>query len=233
MDQSPHVPQSPTHFGLSISWKLLAATAVVAAVMALIAIFGLTRIQTLNRKLTQTVDFLATNVKLCSLLKQDLITVTRAERNMMLARSEDGTRRFASVVDDVADDTHAHLVTRSLARARVSNEVHRARDGEEALAFLRREGEFADAPRPDVVLLDLQLPKLDGHEVLATIKQDHDLMRIPVVIMTTSDAERDREQAYELHANSYVVKPVDFERFRQLVEELSLYWGVWNEPPRE
>jgi CheY-like chemotaxis protein len=129
------------------------------------------------------------------------------------------------------DDTHAHLVVRSLSRARVANEVFRVKDGVEATAFLRQEREYADKPRPDVVLLDLQLPKMDGHEVLAVIKQDQDLKRIPVVVMTTSDTETDREQAYEHHANSYVVKPVDFEKFRKLVDDLSLYWGVWNEPP--
>jgi CheY-like chemotaxis protein len=129
------------------------------------------------------------------------------------------------------DDTHAHLAMRSLDKARVSNQVHRVCDGVEAMAFLRQEGEYADKPRPDVILLDLKLPKMDGHEVLAAIKQDDDLKLIPVVVMTTSDAETDREQAYEHHANSYVVKPVDFEKFRKLVDDLSLYWGVWNEPP--
>ncbi|MCO8121707.1 response regulator [Stieleria sp. TO1_6] len=129
------------------------------------------------------------------------------------------------------DDNHAHLVMRSLKKARVQNQVFRAADGAEALAFLRREGEHADKPHPDVILLDLKLPKISGHEVLASIKQDEQLRVIPVVVMTTSDAESDRAKAYEYHANSYVVKPVDFERFRQLVNDLCLYWGVWNEPP--
>jgi len=129
------------------------------------------------------------------------------------------------------DDTHAHLVKRSLDKSRVANEVFRAADGVEALAFLRQAGEHADKPRPDVVLLDLKLPKMNGHDVLAAIKQDADLKLIPVVIMTTSDAETDRERAYQHQANSYVVKPADFEKFRQLVDDVCLYWGVWNEPP--
>ncbi|TWT98355.1 response regulator [Stieleria varia] len=129
------------------------------------------------------------------------------------------------------DDNHAHLVMRSLQKARVQNRVFRVSDGAEALAFLRSEGDFADTPHPDVVLLDLNLPKLSGHEVLAIIKQDEHLKTIPVVVMTTSDAESDRVKAYEHHANSYVVKPLDFDRFRELVRDLCLYWGVWNEPP--
>ncbi|HUG19775.1 MAG TPA: response regulator [Planctomycetaceae bacterium] len=129
------------------------------------------------------------------------------------------------------DDTHAHLVMRSLKKARVTNRVFRVKDGLEAISFLHREEKHADSPRPDVVLLDLKLPKMDGHEVLAEIKRDPDLRLIPVVIMTTSDAESDRELAYEHHANSYVVKPADFDKLCKLVDDLSLYWSVWNESP--
>lgn len=128
------------------------------------------------------------------------------------------------------DDTHAHLVTRSLARSRIANKVYRVEDGAKALEFLRCQGEYVNQVRPDVVLLDLKLPKVDGHQVLSAIKTDSELKKIPVVVMTTSDAESDRAKAYEHHANSYVVKPVDFEKFRQLVNDLCLYWGVWNEP---
>lgn len=131
------------------------------------------------------------------------------------------------------DDIHAHLVTRSLERARVSNRVSRVVDGAEAIAFLRKEGQHAGESQPDVILLDLKLPKVSGHEVLCAIKQDDQLKQIPVVVMTTSDAESDRAQAYEHYVNSYVVKPVDFDKFRQLVDDLCLYWGVWNEPPNE
>lgn len=129
------------------------------------------------------------------------------------------------------DDNHAHLIVRSLEGARVRNLVERVADGEQALKYLRREAPFNDKKRPDVVLLDLKLPRLDGHEVLKAIKEDPDIAAIPVVIMTTSEAETDLAKAYEHHANSYLVKPIDFDKFRRLVDELSLYWGVWNAPP--
>ena len=129
------------------------------------------------------------------------------------------------------DDNHAHLIIRSLERARIRNRVERVADGDLALKFLRRQAPFTDKKRPDVILLDLKLPKIDGHEVLKNIKEDPQLASIPVVIMTTSDAETDLAKAYEYHANSYLVKPIDFDKFRQLVDELSLYWGVWNAPP--
>ncbi|WP_152051966.1 response regulator [Tautonia marina] len=138
--------------------------------------------------------------------------------------------KFLLVEDD---EDHAELVKRNLRRARVANSVTHVPDGVEALAFLRREGNYPDAERPDVVLLDLKLPKLDGLEVLTAIRADDELRDLPVVILTTSDAEADRERAYEHHVNSYLVKPVDFEKFRQMVNDLSLYWGVWNVlPPR-
>jgi CheY-like chemotaxis protein len=128
------------------------------------------------------------------------------------------------------DDDHATILIRTLRQNRISNTVDRVADGADALTYLRREGPYATKPRPDVVLLDLKLPGVDGHDVLATMKADPDLRAIPVVVLTTSDAEFDRTRAYDLHANSYLVKPVDFERFRQMANELSLYWGVWNEP---
>lgn len=136
--------------------------------------------------------------------------------------------RFLLVEDD---DDHAQLVIRSLARARVGNEVDHVADGESAVNYLKKRGEFADRPRPDVVLLDLKLPRLDGHEVLEKIKEDPNLHSIPVVVMTTSDAEVDRMRAYQHCANSYLVKPIDFDKFRQMVNDLSLYWGVWNTAP--
>lgn len=133
--------------------------------------------------------------------------------------------RFLLVEDD---DDHAEVVRRTLSRERLNNEIDHVRNGAEALALLRGEGGYREHPLPDIILLDLKMPVMDGHEVLAVLKKDARLRRIPVVIMTTSDAESDRERAYDLNANSYVVKPVDFERFRQLVRDLSLYWGVWH-----
>lgn len=128
------------------------------------------------------------------------------------------------------DDDHAEIVLRTLQRNRVGNTFDRVHDGADALAYVRRQGRFADAKRPDVVLLDLKLPKVNGHEVLAAIKEDPDLCSIPVVVLTTSSAETDRAKAYRHHANSYLVKPINFSRFRQMVSDLSLYWGVWNQP---
>ncbi len=130
------------------------------------------------------------------------------------------------------DDDHAEILLRTIKRNRVANLIHRVADGEAALAYLRREGEYADRPRPDIILLDLKLPKLNGHELLKIIKADTELQAIPVVVLTTSDAETDREKAYAEHANSYIVKPVNFTRFRQMVHDLSLYWGVWSPPPK-
>lgn len=129
------------------------------------------------------------------------------------------------------DDSHAKITLRSLQMNRVANTVDRVADGVEALRYLKQEGQYAGRPRPDVILLDLKLPKLDGHEVLHEIKQHEELCCIPVVVLTTSDAEADRSKAYQQHANSYLVKPVDFDKFRQMVNELCLYWGIWNAPP--
>ena len=97
-------------------------------------------------------------------------------------------------------------------------------DGVEALAFLRREGKYADAPYPDMILLDLNLPKKDGREVLQEIKTDESLKRIPVVILTTSKAEEDVLRSYELHANCYVTKPVDLEKFIVVVKSIDAFW---------
>ena len=106
-------------------------------------------------------------------------------------------------------------------------------DGEEALAYLRKEGKYADAPRPDLVLLDLNLPRIDGREVLAVIKEDEDLRRIPVVVLTTSQADEDILRSYSLHANAYVTKPVDFERFIAVVRQIDQFFvSVVKLPPR-
>lgn len=142
--------------------------------------------------------------------------------------SNDRLVRFLLVEDD---EDHAALVKRSLTRSRIANEVQHVADGVMALKYLRGEDPYTDRRLPDVVLLDLNLPKLSGHDVLAAIRSERQLEHLPIVILTTSDAETDRAMAYEHHANSYVVKPLDFSQFRKLVDDLSLYWGVWNRPP--
>jgi len=121
----------------------------------------------------------------------------------------------------VEDDPGDVLITReAFAENKVKNQLSVVADGEAALGFLRREGDFASAPRPDLILLDLNLPRKPGHEVLAEIKSDPVLQRIPVVILTTSDAEEDIVRSYDLHANAYVTKPVDFDCFLNVVRQI-------------
>lgn len=132
------------------------------------------------------------------------------------------------------NDDHAEIILRGLENHRVVNIVHRVSDGEAALDFLlRRKGYLAasNSPEPNLVLLDLRLPKVDGLEVLKTIKQSPKLSRIPVVVLTTSEAERDVARAYDHHANSYLVKPLDFSRFSELMDSLGYYWLAWNRDP--
>ncbi len=129
------------------------------------------------------------------------------------------------------DNAHAELVTMSLVENNVANTIQRVSDGEQALMYLKREGEYADADRPDLILLDLKLPKIDGLEVLERIKSDDDLHSIPVVVLTTSSHERDVNTAYNNYANSYLTKPVDFSQFHKMIRDLGLYWSVWNAPP--
>lgn len=125
----------------------------------------------------------------------------------------------------VEDNPEEVLLTQETFKdAKVPNEVSVATDGEQALAFVRREGDFADAPRPDLILLDLNLPRMDGREVLAEIKSDPDLRRIPVVILSGSSAEEDLVRAYDLHANCYVVKPVGAEEFAKIVKSIPTFW---------
>jgi CheY-like chemotaxis protein len=138
------------------------------------------------------------------------------------------------LVEDNED--HAELVRRALAEHRVANRIRHLSDGQMALDYLFRRGPFEDpasSPRPHVVLLDLRLPRVDGLEVLAVVKTDPDLRRIPVVVLTTSDAERDLARAYASHANSYLVKPVGFESFQKLMEDFGFYWLGWNRNPAE
>jgi CheY-like chemotaxis protein len=121
----------------------------------------------------------------------------------------------------VEDDPGDVLMTReAFEDYKVANQLHVVQDGADAMAFLRREGDYAGAPRPDLVLLDLNLPRMDGREVLEAIKGDAELASIPVVVLTTSEAEEDVLRSYSLHANAYVTKPVDFERFIEVVRQI-------------
>jgi CheY-like chemotaxis protein len=121
----------------------------------------------------------------------------------------------------VEDDPGDVVMTREAFQDyKVRNNLHVVNDGTEAMAFLRRQGDYADRPRPDLVLLDLNLPKMDGREVLEAIKSDPELASIPVVVLTTSENEDDVLRSYSLHANAYVTKPVDFERFIEVVRQI-------------
>lgn len=116
------------------------------------------------------------------------------------------------------------LIRGALAEARSPNNLHIVADGEKATAFLKRRGEFADAARPELVILDLNLPRKDGREVLAEIRADPELGRIPVVVLTTSDDEQDIVRAYELHASCYLTKPVDLEQFLETIRLIDEFW---------
>ncbi|MCL4294133.1 MAG: response regulator [Anaerolineae bacterium] len=135
------------------------------------------------------------------------------------------------LVEDNPGD--ARLMIEALREGKVLNHLSIARDGVEALAFLRREGQHARAPRPDLIMLDLNLPKKDGREVLADIKADAMLKSIPVVILTTSQAEQDIVKSYNLHANCYINKPVDLEEFLTVLKSVEDFWlTIVKLPPR-
>jgi len=141
-----------------------------------------------------------------------------------------GVLKYLLVEDD---DSHAMIIQRTLERDEIPCHVERVSNGVDALQYLRKEGPYAQTDRPDVVLLDLNLPRLNGHEVLAAVKKDPELAGIPIVVLSTSDTEIDRSKAYGNAANSYLVKPTSFDQFRAMVHDLNRYWGVWNRPERE
>jgi two-component system, chemotaxis family, response regulator Rcp1 len=126
------------------------------------------------------------------------------------------------LVEDSPSDTQ--LTMEALEEGRMANNLHHVEDGVQAMAWLRREAPYEQAPRPDLILLDLNLPRKDGREVLAEIKSDPSLKNIPVVVLTTSAAERDVTHAYDLHANCYLTKPVDFTRFVEVVRSIEHFW---------
>jgi len=151
-----------------------------------------------------------------------------------MAERERGTAPPVEIllVEDNPGDVR--LTQEALKEGKVYNNLHWAKDGVEALEFLRRQGKHAKAPRPDIILLDLNLPKKDGREVLAVVKNDADLKHIPVVVLTTSEAEEDVLKSYSLHANCYVTKPVDLEKFIHVVQSIDRFWlTVVTLPPAE
>lgn len=144
--------------------------------------------------------------------------------------SEVRSAEILLVEDNPAD---VGLTREALVDAKVANHLTVVSDGMEAMAYLRREGKYAKATRPDLILLDLNLPKKDGRSVLADVKADESLKRIPVVVLTTSTADEDVYRAYGLHANCYICKPVDFGTFVRIVNSLENFWlGVVRLPPK-
>lgn len=144
----------------------------------------------------------------------------------------DGEPLNILLVED--NEAHVKLILRNLKDHKIANKISVVSDGEAALDYLFRRGDYADPPknpRPHVILLDLRLPKIDGLEVLKEIKTNDALRRIPVVILTTSEAEKDIACAYDFNANAYLTKPVDFEKFTQLMNDLGFFWLCWNVPP--
>lgn len=136
------------------------------------------------------------------------------------------------LVEDNVD--HAELVMRSFEEHRVANQIYHITNGEEALEYLFRQGAYTDpsrSPRPHVILLDLRLPRIDGLEILEVIRSSPEIANIPVVVLTTSQAEQDVARAYSEHVNSYLVKPVDFNNFTRMMEDLGFYWLAWNHYP--
>ena len=148
----------------------------------------------------------------------------------MNSATECGPIEILLVEDNPGD---VRLTKEALKEGRFANLINVAVDGFEAMAFLRREGKYANASRPDLILLDLNLPKKNGREVLAEIKADSDLKRIPVVVLTSSQAEKDIVATYNLHANCYITKPVDFEQFICVVRSIEDFWfAAVKLPPR-
>jgi CheY-like chemotaxis protein len=134
------------------------------------------------------------------------------------------------LVEDNPSDVYLTQV--AFRRSRTGSEIHVVEDGIQAMAFLRQELPYAGAPRPDLVLLDLNLPRKDGYKVLAEMKADPDLRKIPVIVLTTSTAEADVDRCYESHANCYIAKPVDFDEFERVIQEIESFWFQCATLPR-
>ena len=147
-----------------------------------------------------------------------------------MSTAEFGRPNVILLVEDNPGDVR--LTQESLKDSKLLNFISVVNDGVEAMAFLRREGKYVEAPRPDLILLDLNLPKKDGREVLAEIKTDEQLRRIPVVVLTTSSADQDILRTYDLHANCYIIKPVNLDQFTKVVKALEEFWfTIVKRPP--
>ena len=138
--------------------------------------------------------------------------------------------KFLLVEDD---DSHAKLIMYAFNKNNIANEIDRISNGYEVMPYLKQEGEFKDKRLPGVILLDLNIPGIDGLNVLKSIKTSAEFQHIPIVILTTSKSLSDRQQAYSNYVNSYLVKPVNFQKFHQMIKDLGLYWGLWNVPPND
>ena len=149
----------------------------------------------------------------------------------MIANGEKDMPPQVLQVEDCSGDVR--LTQEAFRDANLSVQLHVASDGVEAMAFLRKEGAHAHAPRPDLILLDLNLPKMDGREVLAHIKKDESLKTIPIVILTTSEAEADIVKSYQLQANCYLSKPVQLDAFQSLVKSINDFWLTQVKLPRQ
>ena len=136
--------------------------------------------------------------------------------------------RFLLIEDE---DAHAELIRLALLDGGEGHAVDHVIDGEKALQFLRQEGAYEKAERPDLILLDLKLPGMDGHELLRQIKADPNLRPIPVVALSTSANEADRTRAYANYVNSFLTKPIDMRKFQEMLNDVKHYWTVWNVPP--
>ena len=147
----------------------------------------------------------------------------------MKSKETKGEPLIILLVEDNPD--HAEMIMRCFEDHRLANELRHVSDGEEALDYLFRRGNYSEpekSPRPHLILLDLRLPKIDGQEVLKEVKNSAELVKIPVVILTSSELDGDVAEAYKRHVNSYLVKPVDFAKFQKLIDDLGFYWLAWN-----
>ena len=139
-----------------------------------------------------------------------------------MAKKFNGVPATILLVED--NDADVILAEEALSDGRIRNEVHRVKDGLEALDFLNRAGDYADAPRPDVILLDLNMPRMDGREFLEAIKDDNEKKSIPIIVLTTSEAETDVAKSYDLNVNCYIQKPVGFSDFVSIVHAIEHFW---------